>query len=242
MLYGKEWKKIQPLVRTRSLIQVRTHAQKVFKNIVDKNDFTRRFARKEKELKTGRGSTAETSGSAASSANSSDEEDSAETKKTKCSSRGHNDYLFTTYRVSIYIVNTCFFYMIGAAHTHTHSHEDQITALASSEDVELLLPTLPRDALEQTSATCSNSAFNISTEHSTIHNVEETNKSTLRDLLTRHTRALNSLNTEATGKVELRNPFLDFSMIGVSSIVAAADEIDDDELRSNDEEPCADRV
>ena len=33
MIYGKNWKKIQPLIKTRTLIQIRTHAQKVFKNV-----------------------------------------------------------------------------------------------------------------------------------------------------------------------------------------------------------------
>ena len=33
MLYGKDWKKMQPLIKTRSLVQIRTHAQKVFKQI-----------------------------------------------------------------------------------------------------------------------------------------------------------------------------------------------------------------
>jgi hypothetical protein len=33
MLYGKDWKKMQPLIKTRSLVQIRTHAQKVFKKI-----------------------------------------------------------------------------------------------------------------------------------------------------------------------------------------------------------------
>lgn len=33
MLYGKDWKKMQALIKTRSLIQIRTHAQKVFKKI-----------------------------------------------------------------------------------------------------------------------------------------------------------------------------------------------------------------
>jgi len=33
MLYGKDWKKMQSLIKTRSLIQIRTHAQKVFKKI-----------------------------------------------------------------------------------------------------------------------------------------------------------------------------------------------------------------
>jgi SHAQKYF class myb-like DNA-binding protein len=36
MLYGKEWKKMQPLIKTRSLVQIRTHAQKVFKKIGQK--------------------------------------------------------------------------------------------------------------------------------------------------------------------------------------------------------------
>lgn len=33
MLYGKDWKKMQPLIKTRTLVQIRTHAQKVFKKI-----------------------------------------------------------------------------------------------------------------------------------------------------------------------------------------------------------------
>jgi SHAQKYF class myb-like DNA-binding protein len=33
MLYGKDWKRMQPLIKTRSLVQIRTHAQKVFKNL-----------------------------------------------------------------------------------------------------------------------------------------------------------------------------------------------------------------
>ena len=33
MLYGKDWKKMQPLIKTRSLVQIRTHAQKVFKKV-----------------------------------------------------------------------------------------------------------------------------------------------------------------------------------------------------------------
>ena len=31
MLYGKDWKKVQSLLKTRSIVQIRTHAQKVFK-------------------------------------------------------------------------------------------------------------------------------------------------------------------------------------------------------------------
>ena len=31
MLYGKDWKQMQPLIKTRTLVQIRTHAQKVFK-------------------------------------------------------------------------------------------------------------------------------------------------------------------------------------------------------------------
>lgn len=31
--YGKDWKKMQPLIKTRSLVQIRTHAQKVFKKL-----------------------------------------------------------------------------------------------------------------------------------------------------------------------------------------------------------------
>jgi len=30
-LFGREWKKMQPLIKTRSIVQIRTHAQKVFK-------------------------------------------------------------------------------------------------------------------------------------------------------------------------------------------------------------------
>lgn len=33
MKFGKDWKKMQPLIKTRSLVQIRTHAQKVFKKI-----------------------------------------------------------------------------------------------------------------------------------------------------------------------------------------------------------------
>ncbi|KAJ1394051.1 hypothetical protein B484DRAFT_408003, partial [Ochromonadaceae sp. CCMP2298] len=33
MLYGKDWKRMQPLVKSRTLVQIRTHAQKVFKKI-----------------------------------------------------------------------------------------------------------------------------------------------------------------------------------------------------------------
>jgi SHAQKYF class myb-like DNA-binding protein len=33
MKFGKDWKKMQPLIKTRSLVQIRTHAQKVFKNV-----------------------------------------------------------------------------------------------------------------------------------------------------------------------------------------------------------------
>jgi hypothetical protein len=33
MLYGKDWKSMQPLIKTRSLVQIRTHAQKVFKKV-----------------------------------------------------------------------------------------------------------------------------------------------------------------------------------------------------------------
>lgn len=38
MRYGKDWKKMQPLIKTRSLVQIRTHAQKVFKKIRQKGD------------------------------------------------------------------------------------------------------------------------------------------------------------------------------------------------------------
>jgi SHAQKYF class myb-like DNA-binding protein len=33
MLYGKDWKRMQPVIRTRTLVQIRTHAQKVFKKV-----------------------------------------------------------------------------------------------------------------------------------------------------------------------------------------------------------------
>jgi SHAQKYF class myb-like DNA-binding protein len=36
--FGKDWRKMQPLIKTRSLIQIRTHAQKVFKKIRHKSD------------------------------------------------------------------------------------------------------------------------------------------------------------------------------------------------------------
>lgn len=39
MLYGKDWKKMQPLIKSRSLVQIRTHAQKVFKKIGLKKSF-----------------------------------------------------------------------------------------------------------------------------------------------------------------------------------------------------------
>jgi SHAQKYF class myb-like DNA-binding protein len=29
MLYGKDWKRMQPIIKTRTLVQIRTHAQKV---------------------------------------------------------------------------------------------------------------------------------------------------------------------------------------------------------------------
>ena len=29
MLYGKDWKKMQAIIKTRTLVQIRTHAQKV---------------------------------------------------------------------------------------------------------------------------------------------------------------------------------------------------------------------
>ena len=38
MLYGKDWKKMQALIRTRSLVQIRTHAQKVFKKVAIKRN------------------------------------------------------------------------------------------------------------------------------------------------------------------------------------------------------------
>lgn len=31
LLYGREWKKMVPLIKTRTVVQIRTHAQKVFK-------------------------------------------------------------------------------------------------------------------------------------------------------------------------------------------------------------------
>ena len=31
MLYGREWKKMVPLIKTRTVVQIRTHAQTVFK-------------------------------------------------------------------------------------------------------------------------------------------------------------------------------------------------------------------
>jgi len=31
MLYGRDWKKVQALLKTRNIVQIRTHAQKVFK-------------------------------------------------------------------------------------------------------------------------------------------------------------------------------------------------------------------
>ena len=34
LMYGREWKKMQPLIKTRSIVQIRTHAQKVFKGNV----------------------------------------------------------------------------------------------------------------------------------------------------------------------------------------------------------------
>ncbi len=33
MLYGKDWKKMQGLIKSRTLVQIRTHAQKVFKKV-----------------------------------------------------------------------------------------------------------------------------------------------------------------------------------------------------------------
>jgi hypothetical protein len=33
MLYGKDWKKMVPLIRTRTLLQIRTHAQKMLKTV-----------------------------------------------------------------------------------------------------------------------------------------------------------------------------------------------------------------
>ena len=34
--FGRDWKKIQQLIRTRTLVQIRTHAQKVFKKAAEK--------------------------------------------------------------------------------------------------------------------------------------------------------------------------------------------------------------
>jgi SHAQKYF class myb-like DNA-binding protein len=34
LLYGRQWRKMQPLIKTRSIVQIRTHAQKVFKKDV----------------------------------------------------------------------------------------------------------------------------------------------------------------------------------------------------------------
>ena len=34
--FGRDWKRIQALIRTRSLVQIRTHAQKVFKKVAEK--------------------------------------------------------------------------------------------------------------------------------------------------------------------------------------------------------------
>ena len=33
MLYGKDWKSMQPLIKTRTNLQIRTHAQKMFKKV-----------------------------------------------------------------------------------------------------------------------------------------------------------------------------------------------------------------
>ena len=33
MLYGREWKKMAAMIKTRSLSQIRTHAQKVFQKV-----------------------------------------------------------------------------------------------------------------------------------------------------------------------------------------------------------------
>ena len=42
MLYGKDWRKVQTLLKTRNIIQIRTHAQKVFKKVsMKKKDGTR---------------------------------------------------------------------------------------------------------------------------------------------------------------------------------------------------------
>ena len=37
MLYGKDWKNMQPIIKTRTLVQIRTHAQKVL-NSYNKSD------------------------------------------------------------------------------------------------------------------------------------------------------------------------------------------------------------
>ena len=36
MLYGNDWKAMQHLIKTRTLVQIRTHAQKVFKKVGQK--------------------------------------------------------------------------------------------------------------------------------------------------------------------------------------------------------------
>lgn len=38
-LYGTKWKKMQPIIKTRNLSQIRTHAQKVFKRLKDLDCF-----------------------------------------------------------------------------------------------------------------------------------------------------------------------------------------------------------
>jgi hypothetical protein len=56
MLYGKDWKKMQPLIKSRSLVQIRTHAQKVFKKIGLKKAMMGHGARRAKTGESGDGS------------------------------------------------------------------------------------------------------------------------------------------------------------------------------------------